>query len=776
MFLFFKPQSFRNKLFWQLFAKYFMLILIPAILASIFTNVFVVRLIENEAEQSSSIVMKNYAKQTDTEFHTLQSNMINLLNTPNLKSTLKMVGSEPLPTEQIETVYALMAQMNSLITEPLVTGAFLYFANTDLVIDNNIYTNKTYYFKNQYSPEESESDKLFSRFSGKLMMYFTEPYPVRMNNSVSGDNLHKDSHNSVIMSYPFNSDKPEVYLAVHFETEKLKRLIRTQESWISHTAIVSMDGSVISRSDDTGMHTESLIQAIRSNSEGSLTPYEEVQTVSFFRSQFDSSWYYVSWIDLETLLKPARMLSALSIGFLAFFLLVGAFVSYYLSRRLYTPILEIRNRLLSHQANLLPVNGNHRGNDNDFDVIERFSMLLISEHKELSQLVKGTLPMVQEDFVTRILLGEYRDNLSIEYYSKEIAFSCQSEGMRTALVIEYHYYERILAQLSETSKSFLLVELKEKIRKQVSETAWFSQTRTDLLTCVLHHDSVPDFDIMEAAENIKQVLEQYSSYFKATIGIGKAVKEIGELHDSYLYGLEMLKQKSLNDRVKIYSEDETRDVREQFDSFLSAEEVNRITNLYKVRDYDRLFQSGINLLEKGVQMQASALQIISLSADVLNTWIRVVETERNDFNISLYSGWFESLNRCQTWDELKLCLKYIHGLLFKEAVLTNRSDQFTEVVNYIHDHYQEELSIEWFAGKMNMSVSHFSRTFKEVVGEKYVEYVTKHRLAVAKQLLSDTEMKIEEIAERVGYLGSNAFIRIFRKYEGITPGKYRSSR
>ncbi|MDF2960312.1 MAG: transcriptional regulator, AraC family protein, partial [Paenibacillus sp.] len=209
---------------------------------------------------------------------------------------------------------------------------------------------------------------------------------------------------------------------------------------------------------------------------------------------------------------------------------------------------------------------------------------------------------------------------------------------------------------------------------------------------------------------------------------------------------------------------------------LSAEEVNRITNLYKVRDYDRLFQSGINLLEKGVQMQASALQIISLSADVLNTWIRVVETERNDFNISLYSGWFESLNRCQTWDELKLCLKYIHGLLFKEAVLTNRSDQFTEVVNYIHDHYQEELSIEWFAGKMNMSVSHFSRTFKEVVGEKYVEYVTKHRLAVAKQLLSDTEMKIEEIAERVGYLGSNAFIRIFRKYEGITPGKYRSSR
>jgi len=54
--------------------------------------------------------------------------------------------------------------------------------------------------------------------------------------------------------------------------------------------------------------------------------------------------------------------------------------------------------------------------------------------------------------------------------------------------------------------------------------------------------------------------------------------------------------------------------------------------------------------------------------------------------------------------------------------------------------------------------------------------MTKLRLAEAKRLLGETDMKIEEIAEAVGYLGSNAFIRIFRKYEGITPGKYRGIR
>jgi AraC-like DNA-binding protein len=73
-----------------------------------------------------------------------------------------------------------------------------------------------------------------------------------------------------------------------------------------------------------------------------------------------------------------------------------------------------------------------------------------------------------------------------------------------------------------------------------------------------------------------------------------------------------------------------------------------------------------------------------------------------------------------------------------------------------------------------MSISHFSRTFKEIVGEKYVEYITKYRLEVAKRLLLETDLKIDDIAEKVGYLGRNSFIRIFRKYEGITPGKYRA--
>lgn len=776
---FFKAKSFRIALFWQFYAKYFMLILVPAILATTFTNLFVVQLIEKEAEKSSSIVMGNYAQQADAEFHALQSSMIRLLGTPNLKGILEDMDSPvyfpAYSMEKIERIYAMMAQLNAIRTESFVSGAFLYFVHSDLVIDN-IYADKAYYFNNQYVLEPGDSERLLSQFSGKKMMHFTDLYTISDKDS-SGNSTGRSSHLSVIMSYPFNSDEPEVYLAVQIQKEMVQRLIRTRESWISRTAVVDTDHGVIGQSDNGSLDTGPLIQAIRSGDEGALAPYGRMEAVSFVRSGFDPSWYYVTWIDLQTLLQPARMLRTLSVAFLAFFLLLGAFLSYYLSRRLYNPISEIRKRLQSHPVHLSPENAVNATKDNDFDTIRRFSMLLINENKELSQLVKGILPVVQEDFITRILLGEYRDDLSIEYYSKEIAFSFKPHGPRAVLVIEYRYFGPALEQLSETSKSFLLTELKEKLLKRLAGPVWLCQTRADLLACVVPQDQQEQeagHRLREVAESIKAVLEQYASYFKATIGIGRTVPALGDLHLSYQHGLSRLRQKSLNDEVEIYGDDEAWDDREPFDSFLSAEEINRIANMYKSGEYGRLLRSALDLLEAGKRRKASAFQMKNLCADVLNAWIRAVETERNDFSISFYSELFESMNRCQTWQELGQCLERIHGMLFRPPSSANRKEQFAGVVQYIHDHYHEELSIEQFAGSLNMSVSHFSRTFKEEIGEKYVEYITKYRLATAKRLLIETDMKIEEIAERVGYLGSNAFIRIFRKYEGITPGKYRS--
>lgn len=765
--------AFRAALFRQFFIKYFALILVPAIAATIFTNVFVVRLIERDAEGLSAVMLRQDARQTDAGLKTLESGMIQLLSSPLLKTVLQNSARLPQSPEQAEPLYAMMAQMNALRSEPFVSGAFLYFTNADLVLDNNLYAGKSFYFSQQYALAPAGRERLLSALNGKKMMFFTEPYEVRRPGASAGSGGAAGAYDmSVVMSFPFNAERPEALLAVQLDREKLRQLAPAQESWLTGTAIVDAGRSVIVRSDAGLPDAAALSEVIRHGAEGALHRLDGKRAAFFLRSEFYPDWHYVSLIDAQSLMRPARTLYALSIGFMLFFLLVGTVVSYSLSRRLYHPISEIRRGLQAHPAHERPEDAaDPAGSGNDFDLIRRFSRLLMHEHKELSQRVRGIQPIVQEDFVVRMLLGEFRDELSIGYYAKEIAFPFEPRRLRAVLVIEYHWFAHV--QLSETSKTFLLAEMKDHILKTLSGDVWFGQTRSDALACIVHPEDASQSALLALAGAVRQALGSSADYMKATIGVGCPVAMAGELHSSYALALAMLKQKSLNAGVDILVDSEARDEREPLDSFLSAEEVNRITNMCRAGEAEAALTSALHLLEQGRQRQTGAFQMKSLVADLLNTWIRAVETQRDDLSISLYAELFEALNRCQTWEELRDCLIRVHGVLFPPPADKSRHEQLEEVACYIRDHYDEELSIEQFAASLHMSVSHFSRTFKEVVGEKYMEYITKVRLGEAKRLLQETDLKIEEIATRVGYLGSNAFIRIFRKYEGVTPGKFR---
>ena len=64
-----------------------------------------------------------------------------------------------------------------------------------------------------------------------------------------------------------------------------------------------------------------------------------------------------------------------------------------------------------------------------------------------------------------------------------------------------------------------------------------------------------------------------------------------------------------------------------------------------------------------------------------------------------------------------------------------------------------------------------SRTFKQVMGEGYTEYVKKRKLSRAIELM-DGDCSMKEIAQRLGYNSPQYFIRIFKEVYGITPYQY----
>jgi YesN/AraC family two-component response regulator len=96
-----------------------------------------------------------------------------------------------------------------------------------------------------------------------------------------------------------------------------------------------------------------------------------------------------------------------------------------------------------------------------------------------------------------------------------------------------------------------------------------------------------------------------------------------------------------------------------------------------------------------------------------------------------------------------------------------------DVLNYIKLYAPEGLTLESTAKKFNISPNYLSTLIHKETGITYQQHVIRAKIYVAKQMLDDTRMKIEEIGHSIGYENYVSFYHAFKNAEGITPSEYR---
>jgi AraC family transcriptional regulator len=98
------------------------------------------------------------------------------------------------------------------------------------------------------------------------------------------------------------------------------------------------------------------------------------------------------------------------------------------------------------------------------------------------------------------------------------------------------------------------------------------------------------------------------------------------------------------------------------------------------------------------------------------------------------------------------------------------------VVEHIADHLDGDLRLERLAGLVGMDRHHFSRAFRQAVGQPPHRYVTEQRVTRATELLAGSDLPIAEIAHLVGLSSQSHLTTVFRKHVGATPHAYRTAR
>ncbi len=100
-----------------------------------------------------------------------------------------------------------------------------------------------------------------------------------------------------------------------------------------------------------------------------------------------------------------------------------------------------------------------------------------------------------------------------------------------------------------------------------------------------------------------------------------------------------------------------------------------------------------------------------------------------------------------------------------------------QAIQYIEEHFAENLKLTDLAGYVNLSVSYFSALFKRTTGLGVIEYLNKTRIGKAREIfVSHPDYSVSEAAYMAGFDNLSYFSKTFKKYEGMTPAEYKRKR
>ena len=265
------------------------------------------------------------------------------------------------------------------------------------------------------------------------------------------------------------------------------------------------------------------------------------------------------------------------------------------------------------------------------------------------------------------------------------------------------------------------------------------------------------------------------------IGVGKAVSDLEELHNSYTIAQQALSARQGASKTQILTPEDAEQAnqeallfwfpREQESQLIAAMTVGHEANVTAC--LRRIFQK--NALEEARYQKAVAVydRCLRVLSRILAQHPLPETILQEDMLIRLFRA-----EKPETLPELQSHLLSMFQQMagHYHQFHQQRSDVLLQkLLRYLEQHYADpNLSLTSLSEVFQLTPSYISEYFKERTGLKYIEYLATLRITRAKELLlTAPDLKISEICSRVGFMNPETFIRAFKRLEGISPGKFR---
>lgn len=168
--------------------------------------------------------------------------------------------------------------------------------------------------------------------------------------------------------------------------------------------------------------------------------------------------------------------------------------------------------------------------------------------------------------------------------------------------------------------------------------------------------------------------------------------------------------------------------------------------------------------------------------EAINSNAFFIHVEEQPIIISLVRGIFDEMQHKNEFHQE--CVRgMVYALLFEIARFNGRKTmasnikasglQLERAIEYVEKNYQNNFKIIDLATECHMSETHFRRIFQEKMNMTPIEYVNFVRVKKACELIDKTDISMEEVAERVGFVTPSTFNRNFRRIIGTSPYQWK---
>lgn len=195
-------------------------------------------------------------------------------------------------------------------------------------------------------------------------------------------------------------------------------------------------------------------------------------------------------------------------------------------------------------------------------------------------------------------------------------------------------------------------------------------------------------------------------------------------------------------------------------------EINGLSLVARIKEGRTAHQPSVILISGYAEFEY-AQQAIQLG--VVNYLLKPVSKDK------LIQAVEQALKAEEERSRVGIMRKFVDPHLLETNVNSaNLSQPIREALGYIDEHIERTVGLREVAEHIHLNASYFSVLFKEQLQMTFSEFVARKKLQKAKEMLLTTKLPISEIALQVGYQTAKYFNKVFKEYDGRSPGQYRS--